>query len=96
MASMQLGMDASTLHHWSGILDGRYSHQKLAELYDNDDKFASAKHRIASSDCLVIDEISMLSQKTFEMLEFACRHVKKNNLCFGGMQVVAFFQTLMF
>ena len=88
MASMQLEMGASTQHHWSGILDGRYSHEKLAEQYDND-KFASAKRRISSSDCLVIDEISMLSRKIFEMLEFACRHVKNNNLCFGGMQVIA-------
>lgn len=87
MASIQLGVQASTLHYWSGILDGRYAHEKLAELYDNDDKFASAKERINSSECLIIDKISMLSRKTFEMLEFACRHVKNNNLCFGGMQV---------
>jgi hypothetical protein len=25
MASTQLGFEVTTLHHWSGILDGRYS-----------------------------------------------------------------------
>ncbi|KAJ8318222.1 hypothetical protein KUTeg_003313, partial [Tegillarca granosa] len=75
MASTQLGYEASTLHHWCGILDGRYSHDHLAELFENDDKFAAAKHRIKDTDCLMIDEISMLSKKTLELVEFVCRHV---------------------
>lgn len=88
MASMQLGIKgASTIHHWSGIQDGRFSNDKLVELFKNDDNFASAKKRIEACECLIIDEISMLSKKIFEMLEFVCRHVKQNNLCFGGIQV---------
>ena len=87
MASLQLGSDATTLHHWAGIVDGRYTHQKLAELLDSDDQFAAAKKRVIDTECLVIDEISMLSLKIFEMVEFVCRHVKQNNQLFGGIQV---------
>jgi hypothetical protein len=89
MASLQLGFQATTLHHWAGIGDGRYSCDDLKDLLDNDDKFVSARSRIASAQCLIIDEISMLSRRTFEMLEFVCRHVKQNNLCFGGLQVMS-------
>lgn len=93
MASLQLGFQASTLHHWSGIRDGRYTYDELRDLLDNDDMFVSARSRIESAQSLIIDEISMLSRRTFEMLEFVCRHVKQNNLCFGGLQVM--FNTLL-
>lgn len=87
MASLQLGMRATTLHHWAGILDGRYSHQTLGELFDSDDRFAGARKRIQAAQCLIIDEISMLSSRTFAMIEFVCRHVKGNDQVFGGLQV---------
>jgi hypothetical protein len=49
MASTQLGFEATTLHHWSGILDGRYSILQLKELFDHDDKFAAPRLRIEST-----------------------------------------------
>lgn len=88
MASLQIGHGATTLHHWAGILDGRHTYEKLAELFDNDDQFSNAKKRIEEADTLIIDEISMLSLKVFEMVEFVCRHVKKNTKIFGGIQVL--------
>jgi hypothetical protein len=87
MASTQLGFDATTLHHWSGILDGRYSILQLKELFDHDDKFAAPRLRIESTECLMIDEISMLSKKTLELVESVCRHVRKSAQMFGGIQV---------
>lgn len=87
MASLQLGMNATTLHHWAGIFDGRFSHENLQELFDNDDKYADAKVRIQEAKCLIIDEISMLYARVFEMVEFVCRYVKKSNSVFGGIQV---------
>lgn len=91
MASLQLGVGGTTLHHWSGILDGRYSHQTLGELFDGDDRFADAKKRILETQCLVIDEISMVSARTFDMIEFMCRHVRRCDQVFGGMQVCSLF-----
>ncbi|KAK3094086.1 hypothetical protein FSP39_024037 [Pinctada imbricata] len=88
MASLQLGVGATTIHHWAGIVDGRYSHQTLAELFQGDDRFADAKKRIIEAQCLVIDEISILSSRTFDMVEFVCRHVRECDQVFGGMQVL--------
>ena len=63
MPSTQLGFAPTTLHHchWSGILDGRYS--ILLQLFDHDEKFAAPRLRIESIECLMIDEISMVSKK---------------------------------
>lgn len=78
MASLQLCLQTSTLHHWAGIEDGRFSVDKLKELFDNDDNYPSARERIFGTSCLVIDKISMLSRRTSEMVESVCRHVMMN------------------
>lgn len=70
MASLQLGPKSTTLHHWARIMDGRFSLDKLAELFNNDDKFAEAKRRLHQTQCFIIDEISMLSAKVFNKVEF--------------------------
>ncbi|MES9879373.1 MAG: AAA family ATPase [Sedimenticola sp.] len=88
MASTQLGPDAITVHHWAGILDGRHGPETLAELFDNDDNFVAARSRIQETECLIIDEISMLSKRTFELIEFVCRHVRQEDKAFGGLQVI--------
>lgn len=45
------------------------------------------KKKIQQTQCLIIDEISMLSAKVFNMVEFVCRHVKKTDTVFRGIQV---------
>jgi len=60
MASMQLGYDSTTIHHWAGIVDGRFTNEKLAELFSSDDRYQDAKTRISEAQVLVIDEIGML------------------------------------
>lgn len=87
MATLQLGSQSTTLHHWAGIMDGRFTHDKLEKFLNNDDKFAEAKKRIQQTQCLIIDEINMLAAKVFNMVEFVCRHVKKTDTVFGGIQV---------
>ena len=84
MASNQMSPEATTLHHWSGILYGRNDKDQLAELFHNDDLFAAASTRIKDDDCLAIDEISMLSLKTFELIAFVFRYVRKTTKIFGG------------
>lgn len=87
MASLQLCSQSTTLHHWAGIMDGRFTHNKLEEFLNNDDRFAEAKKKIQQTQCLIIDEISMLSAKVFNMVEFVYRHVKKTDTVYGGIQV---------
>lgn len=72
MASTQLGMGATTLHHWCGVMDCRFSQEKLQELVRSDDRFAQAKSRIERAEVLFIDEIGMLSKKVFETVEAIC------------------------
>jgi len=55
------------------------------------------RERIINTDILVIDEISMLSGELFEKLNIICQKIRKNNIFFGGIQVVFsgdFFQLL--
>jgi ATP-dependent exoDNAse (exonuclease V) alpha subunit len=81
-----------TIHSWSGI-----GIKKLLSSWDLDrisQNERVAKH-VRGTDILIIDEISMLSDKTFSMVEAVCREIRANNLPFGGMQVILvgdFFQ----
>lgn len=45
MARLQLGSQSTTLHHWAGIMDGRFTHNKLEEFLNNDDKFAEVEKK---------------------------------------------------
>ncbi len=81
-----------TLHSWSGI--GIASELSEVEL----DLIASKEHvarRINNAKLLIIDEISMLSATTFEMVDRVCREVRRQQKPFGGLTVVLvgdFFQ----
>lgn len=81
-----------TLHSWSGIGIASW-------LSDEDvDRIASKEHiakRINKAKVLIIEEISMLSQTTFEMADRVCREVRRVDVPFGGLTVVLvgdFFQ----
>ncbi|XP_062604432.1 uncharacterized protein LOC134266215 [Saccostrea cucullata] len=89
VASQQLGSGATTLHHWAGIQDGRFSKEKYTELFLHDDVYSESRRRIEKTSVLVIDEISMISARTFDLVEHVCRLVKGNNHVFGGMQIIA-------
>ena len=87
MAAAQLHLDAVTLHHWSGLGDGRLSKEKLCARFLSDDKLAEARKRISAADVLAIDEIGMVSEVAFEKLEAVCALVKGNKTVVGGSQV---------
>nr|XP_034310919.1 ATP-dependent DNA helicase PIF1-like [Crassostrea gigas] len=81
---------ATTIHHWAGLMDGRFENQHLLRIISEE-----TRNRIKTCNVLIIDEISMISRKVFEQLEFICRSVKDPSLYFGGLQVVCvgdFFQ----
>ena len=77
---------AKTLHSWSGI--------GLAngDIFDVVDKVARQKHKRKpweNTDILIIDEVSMMSIKLFEILDRLGRRIRKTpGLPFGGMQLV--------
>jgi len=87
VASYQLQNSAKTLHHWSGIRDGRLTKDELNDSFLFDEQFTEARHRIQTAQILVIDEIGMLSKLVFEKVGLVCRIVRDKNLYFGDLQV---------
>lgn len=51
------------------------------------DEYYLKYKNIFKTDVLILDEISMLSWKLFDQLEYICRKVRNNDLYFGGLQV---------
>lgn len=84
-AAVLLKCKARTLHAWSGIKLARGSPEKVvANVLNNPGSMKSWK----SIQTLIVDEISMLSCRLFEILEKVARFTRKNTLPFGGIQVV--------
>ena len=69
-------LGACTLHKWGGLHDGRYQNSELLHLILTDEHFGDVKGRILNTDVLVIDEISMVSNRTLSQVEFICRKVR--------------------
>lgn len=75
----------TTLHSWAGLgVRDNYSPKVIEDIAG---KPWVAK-RVRDADVLIIDEVSMLHRTTFEAADAVCRSVKRNDLAFGGMQVV--------
>lgn len=81
-----------TIHSWSGI----GARQKINDF--EVDELEAKKYlwkRYEQTKVLIIDEISMLSGDLFNSVNKVCKSFRRNNLPFGGMQVVVvgdFFQ----
>jgi ATP-dependent DNA helicase PIF1 len=52
------------------------------------DEFHSSKKNILTVDVLFIDELSMISCRTFNKIEFLFRKVRNVNKPFGGIQII--------
>jgi len=78
-------MDGRTVHSWSGIaLRKKLSTKELDELFYN----TFTNERITGARVLIIDEISMLEERVFTLLDTVCKWVRKNSHPFGGLQIV--------
>lgn len=84
-AALLLNCNARTLHSWSGIKLAKGSKESIiASVLNN--KFAVKLWKQTKG--LILDEVSMLSKKIFDIIEEIARTVRKSSLPFGGMQVV--------
>lgn len=84
-AALLLGPWAKTLHSWAGIGIGRNPVDQMIKTILGD---AHKKKRWLKTDCLVIDEVSMLTPALLEYLDTVGREVRKKDAPFGGLQVV--------
>ena len=95
LAATHLRM-ATTIHKLCGVMDGRYSNQYvLNKILGNEDEHSECTKKLRGMNVLIIDEVSMMSLKTFEQIDFVIRGVRANNKPFGGVQLVLsgdFFQ----
>ena len=84
-ASVLLNCNARTLHSWSGIKLAKGKKSAIIAAVVNNTKLAKTWRR---TQILILDEVSMLSKKIFEIIEEIARNIRKNSSPFGGMQVV--------
>ena len=85
-AALLLNCKAKTLHSWSGIGLGNGSFEdNLKKITSN-----SFKKKVWKDiEILIVDEVSMLSLKLFNMLNMIGKHIRKNyEQSFGGIQLI--------
>ena len=75
-----------TLHSWAGVgtmnKDVGY-YVKVIRCFGS-----TALHNWTKTDVLIIDEMSMLSEFTFDFLDTLARRIRNDNAPFGGLQLV--------
>ena len=78
-------MEGQTIHSWAGI--GIKDSLSLSDLRSMGGKKYLSKH-LENVEVLIIDEISMLHRRQFEMVDRVLQYFKRNDLSFGGIQVI--------
>ena len=68
-------VNGQTIHSWSGYGDDHTDLNKLIERIKSHGSYRNVKLNILKCDYLVIDEIGLISQKTFQAIEFICRAI---------------------
>jgi ATP-dependent DNA helicase PIF1 len=84
-AAVLLECNARTLHSWSGI---KLAKGDSSVIITNVLRNKHTMRRWQKAKGLILDEVSMLSKKIFELIEKLARVIKKDTRPFGGMQVV--------
>jgi ATP-dependent DNA helicase PIF1 len=78
-------IDGITINRYCGIGTGE---KPVQELFTKINKLAQVKKRWNETGVLIIDEISMMSADLFDKLEILAKKIRKNDLPFGGIQVI--------
>ena len=75
----------SSLHSFAGIGIGEGSLQDLVKKVNNN---RNARRRWHETQCLIIDEVSMLDAELFDKLEGIASQVRNSKKPFGGIQLL--------
>ena len=84
-AAVLLNCKAKTLHSWAGIGLGNAEADFIVEKIE---KNRYKKKVWRETDILIVDEVSMMSLKLFELINLVGKEVRKSNRLFGGIQVI--------
>ena len=85
VASVLLDCNATTIHSWSGI---GISNKTETQIINKINRSKFYKHNWENTDILIIDEISMMSCKLFELLNKIGQVIRCNKNPFGGIQLI--------
>ena len=85
VAAILLDCNATTLHSWSGIGTGNKNDFYIINKVT---KSKFYRHNWENTDVLIIDEISMMSCKLFELLDKIGKTIRLNKKPFGGIQII--------
>lgn len=84
-AAVLLNCGARTLHSWSGIKLATGTPRSILDRIRRNKNLVNAWR---STKVLILDEISMLSRRIFELVEEIARTIRGSSRPFGGLQVV--------
>lgn len=86
-AAMLLECDASTIHSWSGLYWSKDS-MTDDEILDVVLSKKKIEKKWKAAEILIVDEISMMSKRYFDLLNQVGQSFRKNERPFGGLQLV--------
>lgn len=84
-AATQINNKATTLHSWSGIGLGK---GELDAILKKIRRVSIKKGNWLSAEILIVDEVSQMSKRLFEMLDEVAQRIRRNKNPFGGIQLV--------
>ena len=84
-AAVLLNCNARTIHSWSGIRLAKGDRDKIIESVIKNRRSVQAWKSVNT---LIVDEISMMSKKIFEILDEIGKRVRRCSAPFGGIQVI--------
>lgn len=84
-AAVLLRCNAKTIHSWAGI---GIANGEVLNIINNVVYNKFKRKKWLNTDILIIDEVSMLSNKLLTILDGIAKKVRKNNLPFGGIQIL--------
>ena len=84
-AAIILGCNAVTLHSWSGI---RLAKGTPDEIYNSVRINKKAMTKWRTTQILVVDEVSMMSKRIFDILNYIGKRIRCDPRPFGGIQLV--------
>ena len=68
--------DASTVHNFLGLCEGRFEPDKINSVHKEKAAFSFVDIKLRNIDCLIVDECSMISKRTFESTLNVCTRMQ--------------------